>query len=647
MIPEVKWSLVFKQTFLIMLFITLIAGCMFIMIRKQALTILTSSLQERAFQISAGTVSRMDQTFFQSMRIGELLAARLGEKRLSQNELVEVMLETLETAHEARPEILALAVAYEPGAFGIDDPLMQLVQMDESDTIKVIDGKNYTDKKWYSEPKELDKGIWCEPFIGDFVKEPLAIYSLPFYEKTSNGEKRFAGIVCVDLGVAFLDDMASTLDISDGGYAFILSKNGRIAAHPRKDWVFKESIQSVAENLKDADLAAIGTNMLDSVRGFSQYMNHRAEPSWIYYMPLESNSWSLGIVFPEKILFTKIRKLEDIFLVFGLFGFIVMFAVVALISIRVSRPLKRLAVVADQIGQGNFAVEIPVIESHDELGAFSKAFREMRISLVGHIEDIKNLTAAKEKIESELKVAQEIQKGILPEILPPFPKCDYFEIDAFLHPAREVGGDLYDFFQLSETKICIAIGDVSGKGVPASLFMAVTQTLHRGLAHGDDISPGEIVTKMNAALCNNNSAMMFVTYVFAVLDLKTGNLAYSNAGHNPFCVLRADGTIEMNPKKHGIPLGVRSSRVYGESEITLGIGDMLFFYTDGIPEAKNKFNEFYGNERLKQILLEGAEKKLSPLKFNAALSVNLAAYVGDAEQFDDITVLTLKLTSLA
>ncbi|MEA4862960.1 MAG: SpoIIE family protein phosphatase [Victivallaceae bacterium] len=639
-------GLVFKQCFWIMLCIGVVAGAIYVLVRAQAVKMLRDSLQQQAMQIGEGTVNRMDQTFFESMRVAELLAARLGERGLTRAELQSVMKETLTAAHAARPSILALAVAYEPGAFGNRDELMELAVC-TADGVDLRQGGNYLAKPWYRNSKEQNRGVWCEPFIGDFVTEPIAIYTLPFYEIGADGSRKFAGIVCVDLSIAWLRELVDDLHIENSGYAFLLSGKGRVVAHPNPDWVYNKTVDELAVELGNRQMGNIGINMTAGRRGFAPYTAPGGVKSWIYFMPLASNGWSFGIVFPEARMFEKVDELQNITAAAGCLGLAALLAVVIAVTMRISRPLKKLAVVAREIGKGNFKVDIPKIPGGDELGIFARAFRHMRVSLVEHMENLRKVTSAKEKIESELKVAQSIQMGILPEILPPFPKCDYFEIDALLNPAREVGGDLYDFFMLSDTAVCLAVGDVSGKGVPASLFMAVTQTLHRGLARGEKIDAEAIVSQMNYALCHQNSASMFVTYVFGAFDLVSGVFSYCNAGHNPFCLMRAGGEVTLAAVRHGIPLGVDADAEYGRSELKLSPGDSLFFYTDGVTEAKNALDEFFGEKRLLAVLAEANRSKASPAEVTRAVAAAVAEFVGGAEQFDDITMLCVRITALA
>ncbi len=639
-------GLALRQCLILLAGIGVVAAGLFWAVRRQAVNMLTDAMRDHAFQIGESTVNRMDQVFFESARIAELLASRLGERRLSGGELDSLLRRVLAVAHRDRPEILALAVACEPGAFGDRAERMTVAQLDGGE-VRVVSGGGYSDKEWYREPKMKGRGGWREPFTGSFVTEPIAVYSTPFYETMPDGSRKLAGVVCVDLSVDWVRRLISRLPIGESCYAYILSKSGCIVAHPRDEWVFRETVFSVADRLRNDDLRKLGLEMQSGKRGYLPYRQPRdGQEAWIYFQPLRSNGWSLGIVFPARELFAKVEELQRTFFLFGVAGAVLLVMIVALISIRITRPLKRLAAAASEIGRGNFSAELPELRRRDELGALAAAFRAMRDSLVRHIENLKTVTAAKERIESELKVAQEIQKGILPEILPPFPKCEFFEIDAFLAPAREVGGDLYDFFLISPTDVCLVIGDVAGKGVPASLFMAVTQTLHRGIAHEGAFAPKTLVRKMNQALCRNNNADLFVTYVFAVLDLTSGAMTYCNAGHNPFFLLKADG-VAPAALRHGLPLGIDPDGSYGESELHLEPGDAVFFYTDGVTEAQDGRGEFFGAERLRALLEKACREHLSPAEIDETVRKALADFTGDAEPFDDITVLCLKVASRA
>lgn len=638
-------SLVFKQCLQIMLGIVIVFSVIFFVLRGQIADRFTDVVVQQGRQININNGSKINEIFADSVEVADYIVELLEEEQPGCEELPEFLSELLILAREDRAEITAIVVAYEPKVADGSDECMVISKYSDDD-IKTIYGHNYTDESWYTDPKLLRKGVWCEPFMGAFVKETVAVYSIPFFHTNEQGRKEFAGVVCVDLSLAFLKDALDELPLNSSGYGFILSNSGRIVAHPNEAWVFNESLESLSHN-GHPELINFAHDIKQKKSGVFIGNTFQGDKAYMYYDQMNSNGWTFGLVFRAHDLLAQQSEFDIVFLTIGFIGVTLMLIMVFIVSDRVSKPLKSLAAVAEDIGKGNFNVAIPPIKSNDEIGMFAKAFNQMRISLAEHIEDLKKMNSAKEKIESELQVAQEIQMGILPKILPPFPKCEYFEIDAFLTPAKEVGGDLYDFFMLSPTKICIVIGDVSGKGVPASLFMAVTQTLHRGLAHEQDLDPQIIVTKMNKALCNNNSANLFVTYVLGVLDLESGVMVYCNAGHNPFYILKSDGTVTSPAERHGIPLGLRAKRPYGKSELKLEAGDTLFMYTDGIPEAKDDKGEFFGEERLETILKHAAKQQLTPKDLDDSLQAGLAKFVNTAEQFDDITVVTLRLLKLA
>lgn len=247
----------------------------------------------------------------------------------------------------------------------------------------------------------------------------------------------------------------------------------------------------------------------------------------------------------------------------------------------------------------------------------------------------------KELIESELSVAREIQMSIVPKIFPPFPERQEFDIFAVLEPAREVGGDLYDFFLLDDDHLCFTIGDVSGKGVPASLFMAVTKTLIKAKAD-IKLEPNEILYAVNNVLCEDNDSGMFVTEFLGILKISTGEIVYSNGGHNLPYVLGKDGSLHMLPKIAGMALGVMDEMPYHCAEVKLHAGDSLVMYTDGVTEAMNEAGELFGAEGIEQALI-GLVEKTARDELDVILH-STREFVNGAKQSDDITIVVLQYT---
>jgi len=243
----------------------------------------------------------------------------------------------------------------------------------------------------------------------------------------------------------------------------------------------------------------------------------------------------------------------------------------------------------------------------------------------------------KERMEETLKLAHDIQMSMVPKIFPPFPDRSEFDIFATLVPAKEVGGDLYDFFFLDDDHLCFAVGDVSGKGVPASLFMAVTKTLFKAIA-GNGGTPGEILARLNTEICRDNESCMFVTLFCGILNIRTGQVDYSNGGHNLPYYLHHEGVSPLE-NIGGRALGLVEQSPYGSGRMILRPGEALLLYTDGVTEAMDSSETLYSNQRLAEFLVSNRDS--SPRQIVGDLVSDIRSFVGVAPQSDDITVLAL------
>ena len=279
------------------------------------------------------------------------------------------------------------------------------------------------------------------------------------------------------------------------------------------------------------------------------------------------------------------------------------------------------------------------IHTGDEIEDLGNSFNYMLKALEHYVDDLSRITAEKERIGAELDVATHIQSSMLPCIFPAFPDRPEIDIYATMNPAKEVGGDFYDFFMVDERHLAIVMADVSGKGVPAALFMVIGKTLIKDHTR-PGISLGEVFSEVNDLLCESNSEEMFITAFEGVLDLVTGEFCYVNAGHEPPFLSRAGGPYEPHPIRPGFVLaGMEGMRFQG-GVLQLFPGDRIFQYTDGVTEATDRNNQLYGMERLEKVLCEHAES--SPAELLSAVKADIDAFVGDAPQFDDITMLCLE-----
>jgi phosphoserine phosphatase RsbU/P len=322
----------------------------------------------------------------------------------------------------------------------------------------------------------------------------------------------------------------------------------------------------------------------------------------------------------------------------GVSGLVLLFgSVMAIFGAKtISRPIVDLTEMTRRIAGGDFTQRID-IPAKNEIGALATSFNEMTRRLNESIENLKETTAVKERIESELQIAHEIQMSMVPKIFPAFPDRSELDIFATLVPAKEVGGDLYDFFFIDNDHLCFAIGDVSGKGVPASLFMAVTKTLFRATA-GNGGTPGEILARLNAEICRDNDSCMFVTLFCAVLNIRTGEVDYSNGGHNLPYYLHHGGVSPLE-NAGGRALGVVEQSPYLSGRMVLSPGEALLLYTDGVTEAMDLRETLYSDQRLEQFLTRN--RGASPRQIIGDLVTDVRHFAAGAPQSDDITGLAL------
>ena len=279
------------------------------------------------------------------------------------------------------------------------------------------------------------------------------------------------------------------------------------------------------------------------------------------------------------------------------------------------------------------------ISKYEEIARLATSIDTMETDMVNYMEHLTTLTADKQRISTELSLATQIQATMMPHIYPAFPDRTEFDIYALMHPAKEVGGDFYDFFLIDEDHLCMVMADVSGKGIPAALFMMASKIILQSCAMLGQ-SAAEILTKTNEAICSNNQAGMFITVWLGILEISSGKLTAANAGHEYPVIKRADGAFEVMKDKHGLVIGALEGVRYREYELQFEPGMKLFLYTDGVPEASDAENRMFGLPRMLSAL--NADKDAGPEKLLNHVLDAMGDFVKDAEQFDDTTMLCLE-----
>lgn len=318
---------------------------------------------------------------------------------------------------------------------------------------------------------------------------------------------------------------------------------------------------------------------------------------------------------------------------------------------RVTRPINELEDAANLLkmtavratSPEELVFEKPSTPNDDEIRSLADALEDMAVDMQYYMIRLQGETQEKERISSELGLAKQIQESALPSVFPAFPEREEIEIYAAMNPAKEVGGDFYDFFFIDQDHLAMVVADVSGKGVPAALFMMISKALLKNRTL-DQQSPKEVLINVNNQLCENNTAEMFVTVWLGILELSTGKLTAANAGHEYPAIRHKGGDFDLIKDKHGLVLGAMEGIRYREYELQLEPGDTLYLYTDGVPEATNSDNEMYGTDRMLQALNQNPAA--SPKDLLKAVKDEMERFVGDAPQFDDITMLAVKLNFL-
>jgi len=630
--------------FKLVLFFTISSVCIFALIFGYNYYVSRSTIEkgieEKANSLILSTTNKIEVRLNSVQKVPENLAYLLENGNFNEKELLQTLYATV----ERNPEIYGIAVAFEPFAFKKDSEFFApyFYRTDEGVNFKYLDRHyNYFYWDWYQIPKELERPEWTEPYFGEGGGAIMSSYGVPFYMKINN-EKRFAGVVVVDISLEGLRQMVSSIKIFKTGYGFLLSKNGTFVTHPLKEFIMNETIFSIAEARGDKSLRNFGQKM---IRGESTLMPYKLKSSitqklsWMAHIPIKSNGWTLAIIFPEDELMEDITNLNKTVLILGITGILLLSFAVVYIARSITGPLKELTLITEDIGKGNLDVEIPFAGSGDEVGRLSEAFRYMKTSLKEYIAQLTEATAQRERMESELKVAHSIQMSILPKVFPPFPDMKEFDIYATIEPAKEVGGDFYDFFLIDDEHLYFVIADVSGKGIPAALFMAVTKTLIKSKATAG-LTPDRIVARVNEELCVGNDENMFVTIFCGVLHTITGEILYTNGGHNPPLIMKKDGNIEWLNGEGNLMVGIMDDASYITEKLLLEPGDCLFLYTDGVTEAMNDKNELFSDNRLKDGLHKLHGKSIQEIIGGTQQEIH--RFARGVPQSDDITMMIIE-----
>ena len=540
------------------------------------------------------------------------------------------------------PDFYNCSIAFEPYYFKDKGRYFSAYSKHEGDTIRTIQGGSdnyqYFYMDWYLMPALLDHPCWTEPYMDFDAPTNTTGMVASYCDAIRDGQGRVIGAINTSLSLSWLSQTVSSLKPYPHSYSIMIGRGGTYFVHPDTTKITRQTIFTQTFEQPDTALTRLGHAMQ---RGEDSMMhtNINGESCYVFYQPLGATGCSIAIVCPESDIFGGFDRLRHTVDAIVAVGLLLMLYFFIRIITRELNPLRRLAEEAETIASGQFDAKLPNFRRIDEIGQLSHSFGNMQQSLVKYIDELKETTSQKASIERDLRIASAIQKGMLPEKFPSRADRDDVQIYASLTPAKEVGGDLFDFYFRDE-KLFFCIGDVSGKGVPASLFMAVTRAVFRTISVRESM-PDRIIATMNKIIADMNKSSMFVTLFVGVLDLPTGRLYYSNAGHDAPLLIGAG--VGILPCDSNIPVGFRPSWKYSLQEAQIFTGTTIFLFTDGLTEAMDANQSQFQMERVTDVASQAlAQQHQEPQQLISEMIEAVHQFVGDAEQSDDLTMMAIQ-----
>lgn len=535
-------------------------------------------------------------------------------------------------------EIFGCAIAFEPHYFpgkGHYFAPYSYTRGDSVITTEIDRQYDYYHKTWYKIAKDLNISRWCRPYH-DLSDQDIVTttYSVPLHDSS----ERVIGIFSVDLCMNWLSTLIDSATLYDDSYNIIVNQEGRYILRSGEKTIFYENGNNVLETVKsmeDPTALGIAREMIGGKKGKGLFFN-KGTLFYIYYAPLNGTEWSIATIFPYSHIFQGLHRFKLLLITYSLLFAGLIILINSLTIRKITKPLQLFASSSRAIAEGNFNAPLPQITTQDEMQDLYDAFKEMQEKLTDYLVHLEQTTAAKEKIESELKIAHDIQMSMLPKSYPPFPGRKELDLYAILFPARQVGGDLYDYF-IKDECLYFTIGDVSGKGIPASLLMASTISLLRTLSSNID-SPARIANLLNRSIAKRNEADMFVTLFVGILNLHSGSMKYCNAGHTLPILTSPNRKVSIMEIQSDIPLGILEEHHYQEYVYRFDKGSGILLYTDGVTDAENLRHEFYTKERLISVIQKHPD--LHPKEFIQTILHDIQQHRSGQALSDDLSMLT-------
>ena len=509
--------------------------------------------------------------------------------------------------------------------------------------------------EWFQSAEKEGKPVFTKTYLDAFGRLLISAAS-PVYD----GNGKLAGVAAMDILIEDINEEIVNANVGKGGFAFLFDNDGEIVVMPEINTT--KGVEGDNGQNYQQELYGLVKQLTVGKDGI-HVLQFDGEAVFTAYATVENTGWRLALTLPrdevvapaaashETILkrtdeaINSIDKTIKTMLAAFIFTLIVVVIGVAFAANFFSKwltaPILQLMEDVHIISRGQLS-HVVTINTHDEVEDLGLAFNHMTASLTEYMRKLALEQGERERIETELTVANSIQASMLPCIFPPFPERKEFMVFADMNPAREVGGDFYDFFMTDHNHLWLVIADVSGKGVPAALFMVIAKTMLKNHA-AFEASPARVMTLVNDQLCDNNEAGMFVTVFMGVLEISTGCFIFTNAGHNPPLLCRCNGQFDWIRTEPSFVLAGLKEMSFFDDSIKLFPGDKLFLYTDGVTEALNCNGELYGEDRLIQTLNKPETMHLTAENLILHMKENMKQFAGQAEQADDITMMAIDI----
>lgn len=582
---------------------------------------------------------KVDNTIQQIEKV--LLSVETAVKNLSwlvadKLDQPDYMYELTRQMLHSNPYVVGSAIAFEPLFYPqkgvLYSPYSHRTEQGEIVSMQLgTEDYDYHYMDWYLIPKLKGTSYWSEPYFDEGgADQIMTTFSLPLYDE----DGKMYAVFTADISLEWFAEKVNAIKTYPNSFNYMIGRGGTFLVSDRKEAILNETFFARPLMEGDEGMLETGHRMMNGEVGMSRF-NRDGVEYYLFFAPVKTTGWSVCVASFYDEVFAGVDGLRNRVMLVLVLGLLLLTGFCFFTIRRLTQPLERFAGSANEIAKGNFHATLPVIKSKDEMKTLCDSFDSMQRSLVTYIEELRQTTASKERIESELRIARDIQMGMVPKIFPPFPERDDLDLYAKLIPAKEVGGDLYDFF-IEDNKFYFIVGDVSGKGVPASLVMAVTCRLFRTVAAHFN-TPAEIVSALNDALAESNESNMFCTFFIGILDLDSGEMKYCNAGHNAPVVLSPSGEVKFLEVEPNLPLGLFGDFPYMGQECRIERGSALFLYTDGVTEAESKDKALYSDERLLNLL--GTLPREESEAVVDAILADIESHAEDAEQSDDITLM--------